>query len=144
MHDPRSTAKSDRIDKWAPGAEHHPMNIQQLQSIPGSRHSPSQAWRKDTSFAALSKQQSTISNALIATIAAAAAENDDEVNNKDENDKNSNFGQNSKNRKTVGNHQETADQQEDDFGLKDMDEFLNQRSELFRYYKHKDYTVEPF
>lgn len=32
----------------------------------------------------------------------------------------------------------------EDFGLEDMDDFLNQRSELFEYYRHKDYSVEPF
>ena len=31
-----------------------------------------------------------------------------------------------------------------DFGVADLDDFLNQRSELFAYYKHKDYSVEPF
>lgn len=33
---------------------------------------------------------------------------------------------------------------EQDFGLQDLDEFLNQRSELFAYYRQKDYRVEPF
>jgi len=30
-----------------------------------------------------------------------------------------------------------------DFGL-DLDDFLNQRSELFGYYRMKEYSVEPF
>lgn len=41
---------NEGIELWAPGAEMHPMNLKQ------SQQSPSLAWKKDTSFAALNEQ----------------------------------------------------------------------------------------
>ena len=37
-----------------------------------------------------------------------------------------------------------ANANNNDFGLQDLDEFLNERSEIFSFYRKKDYRVEPF
>ena len=79
--------------------------------------------RKDTSFAALSQQKDNSSAKI-----------------KRQFSKVSNGGQD-----TAQEGAKVPSQRyEEDFGLDDMDDFLNEKSELFTYYKNKAYRVEPY